>query len=103
MERKEFDGLRTAIARLEPELRGLKERLARGENTCQHKWSEPQRGYKSVTEFVNGAPVHRGSDMWYESVAVQREIPKWARTCSVCGKVEETTHTRDQVTKVPNF
>lgn len=105
VDRAYLDKLRKEIPQLEAQLKLAKESLQRNESQCRHVWSEPARtSVSQVEERIDwNRPIHQGSDFWYGSTYAQVSVPAWTRTCSVCGKVEQTTNTKDQVTKVPSF
>jgi hypothetical protein len=108
--RSGFDGLsyfvlKNKVASIKAEYERAKSELDSLEKSCHHQWSETETGYQEYTTYEENmnAPVHRGSDMWYETMAVHRSKPVWTRTCKVCGK-QETTDKTDVVTKlVPKF
>ncbi len=75
------------------------------ERTLRHTFTEPESkpivtpGYYAEADLHHpGGPGHK---FWVPEVVK----PRWIRTCTTCGKVEETTQATEQVTKtlLPQF
>lgn len=105
MNRNQLDALRTTIVELEENLKQKKLIVQREESACQHSWGEPIRTsvHKMEERIDWSRPIHQGSDFWYGSRFDPVSVPAWTRTCSKCGKTEQTTATKDKVTTVPSF
>lgn len=98
------NNLRNKIDETERSLIEAKNRLAAIERVCHHNWSEPKREFVEKTEYVNGTNIIRqGIDWWYETVSRTITVPIWTRTCAICGKVEKTEKTKDEIVKKPAF
>lgn len=96
---------RNRIANLERELASSKATLSRLEFACSHAFGSPvsdpiiRRGYTEPGD----APGTMGID-WRPSFYVpEQRTPRWTRTCSLCGKVEETRETTKTVSETPRF
>ena len=59
--------------------------------------------YHAAYTCPGDPPGTMGVD-WRGPVHVpSKTIPKWRRTCDLCGKIEETQRTNDVVTKEPKW
>jgi len=97
--------VRNRLARLERELVSAKADLDHLVRNCAHQFgavvSDPiiRKGYTEPGDV----PGTMGVD-WRSSFYVPEErTPRWTRTCSLCGKVEETRETTKQVSESPRF
>lgn len=103
--------LREQLASAENTARSAKERLQQIEATCVHNrdasaWGPVKQGsetYKKEVVDFHAPMLGSGVDRWHASRYVDDSRFIWTRTCKHCGKVEKTTQTKDQVTKVPSF
>lgn len=97
--------LRRRAAESEQEAKRLREQLTHVEAVCKHAWTPVERKVRKRTEWEQDLlhPRYQGIHIEYPLRAVEKSEFYWTRTCAHCGKVEETTQTEDQVTKVPRF
>lgn len=74
---------------------------------CNHQWDNPngifsperRKGYTIPAD----PPGTMGVD-WRPAIHVPAEtIQKWTRTCKICGLVEETTETEEEVVHHPRW
>lgn len=97
--------LRHSADAAEAQAKRLREQVNAMERDCQHQWTEVQKDYKTVSvpsvDFAN--PIIQGVHIDYRTRYHDERRPYWFRTCTRCLKREETTETKDQVTKVPAF
>lgn len=97
--------IRSRLKALENEIERVKTELRIAENNHDHIWGETERFSKEKTEFRENynRPVTHGIDRWYEMESYKTYVPAYRRLCTICGKIEETTNTQDQITKVAKF
>lgn len=105
--REEANALRWEIAGHRRWLDNARSRLIQLESSCRHQWSEPSYNPIRVEGYHDpGDPEGtRGIDRRLPRYVPATETPRWERTCSVCGKHEETTHvdTKTVETKTPRW
>lgn len=97
--------IRTAITLLTRELDAKRAELARIEHTCRHDWGavEPDHVYHEAYTIPGDEPGTMGVD-WRGPMDVPAKTTyRWKHTCRVCGKVEHTTRTTENVTHTPAF
>jgi len=102
-----IEDLRKAIRAAEENLKNYKARLDTLERECPHQWGEviydpiKYPGYHSPGD----PPGTMGVDRRLPSYVEPSTTPRWTRTCEVCGKVEITTRTQEEVKvkKTPVF
>jgi len=102
---KEASEIRKKVENAKTELERANYALTQLEANCNHTWSEPK--YTPIIRkpgWIEGDPPGFGGvdhrPGFYHSGS---ETPKWTRTCSTCGKTQETTSTSDEVIKHPKF
>lgn len=105
MIRERAEDLRKRVASLEEELKSAKRSLDSMEAGCAHVWSEPVGAVRVVKESVPDLTRYSTQGVHINYEMTTREIQKryWYRTCHLCAKRQETTQTRDIVTKSPQF
>ena len=92
-----------AVREANARLADLRRDLAFEEERCSHSWGEAEyvpehiEGYYSPGDPEGTMGVDRQLPMSVPS----RTIPKWKRTCNVCGKVEITDRTKTVTTEKP--
>lgn len=97
--------IRSDVAHAESQLRNARSALANLEARCSHVWgrvvSDPiiRKGYTEPGDV----PGTMGIDFRPSFYVPEQVTPRWTRTCTVCGKVEETTATDKQVSLTPKF
>ncbi len=95
---------KTASDRIK-ELQAQIEREQQTINNCHHIWGDTE--YDPGTKSVPYGRVFRymGSDSYYEPEGYTQEpVPRWSRTCTICGKKEYTDKEETvQVIKKPKF
>lgn len=97
--------LRIEIDDLEKKLRDKRLLLEKTETECQHRWgqTEPDHIYRAAYTIPGDAPGTMGVD-WRGPVHVAPETAnRWKRVCCLCGKIEHTSKTTQQVKHVPEF
>lgn len=80
------------------------ERLKNVQKNCQHVWGKVVSDPDVEKEFVYTHMGGRGSDPYPEGYYKDKDVPRWSRTCTVCG-VKEYTKTLEtvEVKKEPKF
>lgn len=83
------------------------ESLKQEQTYCQHQWGPTKYDAEKKVEFVNdysrGLQGH-GSDPYYHTIAQDKYVDRWSRTCNKCGKTEYTyTQETVEVIKKPKF
>ncbi len=80
-------------------------RLAELELACSHMWSEPiyEPIIHKAYHIAGDPPGTMGVDRQLPMDVPREEIPRWIRTCGLCGLMATTQTTRDDVKKVPVF
>lgn len=106
----DLTSLRAEIIRADARLREMRTTLSLAESKCPHNrekqyWSEPERHSRQATEYVPdySNPSQQGIHIDYPEKPVSRTKFYWTRRCRLCGKVEETSDTREVTTTVPHF
>ena len=96
---------RAEVARLENELMSAKVRLAAAELQCCHAWGKP--AYDPIIHeayhIAGDPPGTMGVDRQLPMDVPRQEIPRWKRTCGLCGRTETTQQIREDIKKVPVF
>ena len=93
--------LKAKIDTLKNQLSAAQNELAGIERNCRHEWNEPQYTpeYRPGYTEPGDTPGTMGID-WRGSCYVTAEtIPKWTRTCRICGKTETTTRSEPVIAK----
>ena len=74
------------------------------QNNCNHQWGTTKYSPEIQPFYEPGAMVAHGSDVWYETIKVDKSVPRWGRVCKNCGK-EEFTYTEAvvEIRKEPKF
>ena len=100
---EEANKLRTEIERQSALLASSKEKLYWLERNCQHEFGEAKYTpeYHPGHHFAGDPPGTMGVDRQLPMDVPSETIPKWTRTCKICGKTETTTSTKDVITKKP--
>jgi len=102
--RPEIGQLRQAIEQKTRELAGDRERLARIERECHHVWDNPNGVYAPIHHpgyrYEGDPPGTMGVDWRPGGYVEARTEEKWKRTCTSCGKVEETSKPVEKVVRV---
>jgi len=82
-----------------------KRELRAARSSCQHEWIEAKYNPVVREEYtIPGDALgtmgedHRGT--WHVH---RSEKPRWSRTCAICGKVEYTERSDEQITRTPRF
>lgn len=99
--------IRGRISDLRSRLRRAEDELAGVERSCRHEWGEVV--YDPI--YHSGTPDRTprdGSYVPYDERPFLMATPphtedRWTRTCRLCGMVQETRHTKDEIKKVPSF
>ena len=106
-----FRKLSNAVENAKIELVLAERGLAVERSMCKHIWDDPNGKYKPDVIPAYRAQSFMGHfvkrrDGTYDAPMVdvpEQVIPKWNRTCTVCGLVETTTVTKENVIKTPVF
>jgi hypothetical protein len=89
---------------VEKNLSRLKETLRVVQAQCRHSWAQPEYTPIITEGFEYGdEPGTMGSDYIPKHWVPRQESPRWTRICINCGLKQETTHTKEDVRKVPVF
>lgn len=105
MIRERAEDLRKRVDSLEAELNSAKRGLHQMESTCRHVWSDPVGSVRVEKESVPDLTRYTTQGVHLNYEMTTREVQKryWYRTCHLCAKRQETTQTKDVVTKSPQF
>ena len=104
--------LSLAVADIEQKIKDLNIGLIRAKNalialddSCKHKWGETvSADIRHDAYTIPGDPKGTmGIDRRLSTYVSAKTDKRWKRACEKCGKVEHTTRTSDQVTKIPKF
>ena len=95
---------RAKLERLQDEVKRLEYSIRSAESSCSHAWSQRSEVRTVKEEHVDlTRPMYQGVHIDYPTVMINKQKTFWIRTCSVCGKVEETNETKLESVKVPAF
>jgi hypothetical protein len=97
--------LREKVSNLEKEFQDAKQQLTEYVGACQHHFGEIIYDpiYHEAFTIPGDAPGTMGSD-WQGPVHVPAEtIDRWRRECKICGLVQYTERTSEEVTKKPKW
>lgn len=95
----------TMIEAMGNTLARMKSALESKQRFCAHEWGETRytpnirEGYQDPGDPPGTMGVDHRGPMWVP----RQEVPRWTRTCTKCTRTETTSHTRDDVKKVPVF
>lgn len=96
---------RNLVQNLRRQLNSAESLLCSIEQRCPHVFGEPVSDpiiHKAYT-IPGDPPGTMGIDWRGDHYVPERRIPRWLRTCNLCGKVEETTVCEETVVKGPRF
>lgn len=72
----------------------LQKQIAAEQNkmaNCHHVFGKTYSDPESVSEPYGSRLIGHGSDAWYEPEGYRVvSVPRWARKCTLCGKIEYT-------------
>ena len=96
--------IQDTINKLERDLAVLKAQQSR----CTHDWNEPTVVMVDTKEehILPGQYERYGVDMWPRSTFIDVKVPRWTRSCKVCGLVQHTDKQKEvtqPTVKVPDF
>lgn len=99
--------MRERAKQLHRDAKALEDSANTIESRCNHKWSAPKydpiitKGYQTPGDPPGTMGVDWRGPCYIEGTTKDR----WTRVCSVCGKVETTTHAdfETKTTKYPRF
>lgn len=94
--------LREQIRVLKVDLAAVENKLRVLELECRHTWAEPEYA-PDIRAGYRVEAVEMGSDSAPAYYVPEQVTPRWRRTCTKCGMVEETTRATERVTKTPEW
>lgn len=84
----ECQNWRLRLAKLEEEVKLVKEEIQKTETRCPHRWFQQYTPMEFAAYTIPAQEL--GSDSTPETYVPARSVPFWTRTCTECGKVEKT-------------
>lgn len=101
----QFDNMRAAVADLKEKLTRAETKLANAERDCRHDWTKPEADniYRESYTIPGDRPGTMGVDFRGPCYVPAETTYRWKRTCTICGKMEHTQRTKENVTHTPTF
>lgn len=101
----EIQKLRADIIELKDRLRTMEGYLNHRIKGCQHEWSPTETAfiYEKGYTIPGDPPGTMGVDWRGPCYVEPKTTKRWKRTCQICGEIQYTEHTTQEVIEHPKF